>query len=137
MKTHYILNNIEFEEQFKTGVLNPEMFNHEAHLRLAWIQINKYGIERAQKNIQKQLLAYVDKFGARQKYNTTLTVAAIKAVYHFMLKSESDTFKDFIDEFPRLKHNFKDLMNVHYGIDIFNLEKAKIEFIKPDLIPFD
>lgn len=137
MITHYILNDIEFEEQFKTGVLNLEMFNHEAHLRLAWIQINKYGIERAQKNIQKQLLAYVDKFGARHKYNTTLTVAAIKAVYHFILKSESNNFKDFIDEFPRLKYNFKDLMNVHYGIDIFNLEKAKIEFIKPDLIPFD
>ena len=137
MITHYILNDIEFEEQFKTGVLNLEIFNHEAHLRLAWIQINKYGIERAQNNIQKQLLAYVDKLGARHKYNTTLTVAAIKAVYHFMLKSESDTFKDFILEFPRLKHSFKNLMNSHYEIDIFSSEKARIEFIEPDLLPFD
>ena len=137
MKTHYILNDTEFEEQFKIGLLSPKLFNHEAHLRLAWIQISKYGIERAQINIQKQLLAYVEKLGARPKYNTTLTIAAIKAVYHFMLKSESETFKDYIEEFPRLKHNFKDLMNAHYGIDIFSLEKAKIEFLEPDLLPFD
>ena len=54
-----------------------------------------------------------------------------------MCKSDSDNFKDFITEFPRLNYNFKELMNFHYGFDIYNSEKAKREFLKPDLVPFD
>jgi hypothetical protein len=79
----------------------------------------------------------VEFLGVTDKYNTTLTIAAIKAVYHFMLKSESDNFKDFIDEFPRLKYNFRELMASHYELYIFNSDKAKKEYLEPDLIPFD
>jgi len=67
----------------------------------------------------------------------TLTIAASKAVAHFIQKSKSNSFHDFILEYPRLKNNFKDLMNAHYKIDIFNSAKAKKEFIEPDLLPFD
>jgi len=55
----------------------------------------------------------------------------------FCLKSKLDNFRDFIEEFPRLKYNFKDLLAQHYGIDIFNSEIAKCSFLEPDLLPFD
>lgn len=137
MENHFKLSDFDFEKMFNSCELNPSDFTHEAHLRLAWININKYGIEQAEKNIQNGLQKYVEFVGAKDKYNTTLTLAATKAVYHFMLKSKSDSFKNFIMEFPRLKHNFKDLMACHYGFDIYNSDKAKMEFLEPDLIPFD
>jgi hypothetical protein len=108
-----------------------------AHLRLAWINIVRYGIEKAEENIQSQLQKFVAHVGAKEKYNTTLTIAATKAVYHFKLKSKSDNFKGFIAEFPRLKTNFKDLMASHYGFDIYHSEKAKTAFLEPDILPFD
>lgn len=137
MEDHFKLSDAEFEQQFANCELNPGDFSHEAHIRLAWIHINRYGIEQAEKNIQIQLQNFVAFVGAKDKYNVTLTIAAIKAVYHFWLKSGSDNFKDFIAEFPRLKYNFKELMDCHYGFDIYNSDKAKIEFLEPDLIPFD
>ena len=137
MEKHFELSDSEFEKQFISCELNPADFSHEAHLRLAWINIDKYGIQQAEKNIQNQLQKFVEFVGAKDKYNMTLTLAAIKAVYHFTLKSKSDNFMDFITEFPRLKYNFKELMDFHYGFDIYNSEKAKTEFLKPDLIPFD
>lgn len=137
MEKHFLLSDTEFEQQFNSCELSPEDFSHEAHLRLAWININQYGIEQAEQNIQSQLKRYVEFIGAKDKYNTTLTVAAIKSVYHFMRKSKSASFKDFIVEFPRLKYGFKDLMNSHYGFDIYNSEKAKSEYLVPDLLPFD
>ncbi|MBP2833109.1 hypothetical protein J8281_13020 [Aquimarina sp. U1-2] len=137
METHFEFSDFDFEKVFNNCELNPSDFTHEAHLRLAWININKYGIERAEKTIQCELRNYVEFVGAKHKYNTTLTLAAIKAVYHFMLKSKSDNFKEFIIEFPRLKYNFKDLMACHYGFDIYNSDRAKMEFLEPDLIPFD
>ena len=137
METHFELSDSDFENRLINCELNPSDFTHEAHLRLAWINIKKYGIKQAEKNIQIELKNFVEFVGAKDKYNVTLTLAAIKAVYHFMLKSKSDTFKNFITEFPRLKNNFKDLMSCHYGFDIYNSDKAKTEFLEPDLVPFD
>jgi hypothetical protein len=117
--------------------MDPEVFTHEAHLRLAWIHISKYGTENALTNITSQLRTFVGFAGASHKYNQTLTVAAIKAVNHFFKKSRSNTFNDFIAEFPQLKNRFKELMQFHYTTDIFTSEKAKRELIEPDRAPFD
>jgi len=137
MNSHYKLNDLEFVNQFQKATLDPKLFSHEAHLRLAWIYINNDGIDKAITEINSQLVKYVAALNASDKYNKTVTVAAIKAVYHFWLKSKSKTFKGFIEEFPRLKNNFKELLTSHYDIDIFNSEIAKSTFLKPNLLPFD
>ena len=137
MEKHSTLSDEEFEIKFKTCQLNPSDFTHEAHLRLAWIKINTYGIKVAEQIIHHELKTYVSHFDAQDKFNLTLTRAATKAVYHFMLKSNADNFKDFIDEFPRLKYNFRALMDHHYGFDIYNSSEAKTQYLAPDLVPFD
>ena len=136
MNTHFDLSDAAFQEQFETCTLPPTLFSHEAHLRLAWLLIQEHGLSQAEVKIQDLLLAYVSALGAREKYNTTLTVAAMKAVHHYMQKSSADSFSNFIEDFPRLKTNFKNLMSAHYSRDIFNSEEAKAHYIEPDLLPF-
>lgn len=136
MKDHYQFTDKEFESQFLNCTLDSSIFNHEAHIRLAWIHINKYGIEQALINVDNQLYSYVCSLGAEDKYNKTVTIAAVKAVYHFMQKSNSNSFKDFILEHPRLKTNFKELLDKHYSINIFNSDIAKSSFLEPNLLPF-
>jgi len=137
MSSHFQLTDSQFEQDFQNASLDPKLFDHEAHLRLAWIHINAYGIDTAIDTIARQLKNYTKSLGAEDKYNETVTIAAIRAVYHFMLKSESDNFMDFIMEFPRLKLNFKELLSQHYGFDVFSNEEARITFIAPDLLPFE
>ena len=137
MEKHFHLNDLEFEDQFKNGTLDPKLFTHEAHIRLAWIHIKNYGLEQGIENVDVQLLKYATDLGAGDKYNKTVTVASVKAVYHFYLKSNSNNFKDFITEFPRLRDNFKDLLDSHYGFNIFTSQAAKKKYIDPDLLPFD
>lgn len=136
-EAHFQLTDAEFENQFERGTLAPALFSHEAHLRLAWIHLSKYGEAQAIKNIHRQLLQFVVLVGARDKYNYTLTVAAIRIVNHFMKKSQSDNFQKFVEEFPQLKYNFKELLAKHYRIGTFTSEKARSEFVEPDLLPFD
>ena len=136
METHFELSDELFEKHFKACNLNPALFSHEAHLRLAWIHIKKYGVEKAIENICEQLVDYVTSLGAHDKYNKTLTIAAIRAVNHFMNKSEMSNFNDFIHQFPRLTYNFRELLSVHYQLDIYQSEMAKREYIEPDLLPF-
>ena len=137
MKSHFELNDTQFEQQFKSCKLDPTLFSHEAHLRLAYIHIGKYGHDQAITNVCDQLAANVTHLGATDKYNTTLTVAAVKAVYHFMQKSKANDFIGFIAEFPQLKNEFKRLMQCHYDFDVFNSQKAKKTFLEPNLLPFD
>lgn len=137
MKTHYSLSDNQFEEALKRAILAPQLFSHEAHLRLAWLHIKKYGIDKAILNITSQIKNYTLVLGAEDKYNDTVTVAAIKIVYHFMQKASSDNFKDFMLEFPRLKSNFKEILSQHYGFDIFTVAEAKSSYVQPDLLPFD
>ena len=131
-----MLTDREFEIQFSKNTLNPELFSHEAHIRLAWIHISKYGVTQAIENIRSQLHSYVTHLGAVEKYNETLTVAAIKAVKHFMQKYPFDNFQDFIIAFPRLKTHFKDIIEQHYSFDIFTSQNAKEKYLEPDIVEF-
>lgn len=130
------LTESEFIFQFENCSLDPSTFDHEAHLRLAWIQIEKFGLEQAIINIQTQLLNFVKHVGAQEKYHQTLTIAAIEIVNQFKTKQSSETFEEFISEFPKLKSNFKQLIEHHYSFDIFNSVEAKNEYLKPDLLSF-
>jgi hypothetical protein len=136
MQSHFELTDHEFEIQFQSASFPPALFTHEAHIRLAWVHIKKYGCEKAIENITGQLMDYVKTIGATGKYNHTLTIGAVKAVNHFINKSASSNFAGFIKEFPRLLSNFKDLMAYHYSGDIYNSETAKQQFVEPDLLPF-
>lgn len=136
LEEHYKLEDHTFEEQFRDCTLAPGLFTHEAHLRLAWIHIHNYGVESAVENMNVQIRNYAESLGAGSKFNRTVTEAAVKAVNHFMLRSTSKTFKDFIEEFPQLKSKFKELLGTHYSIDIFTSAEAKQKFIEPDRSPF-
>lgn len=137
MNHHFEVSDGDFERQFQSLALDPSLFSHEAHLRLAWIHIQKYGVEQAVVNLCDQIKRFANFHGDFTKFNMTLTVAAVRAVYHFTLKSNHHSFKSFIGEFPRLKYNFKDVMDCHYGFDIYQNPKAKIVYLEPDLLPFD
>jgi len=137
MQNHFQLTDSEFEQAFANCTLPASLFSHQAHLRLAWIHIKKYGVEKAIKNVTDQIRKYVQSLGAEDKYNETVTIAGVKAVYHFILKSSTTDFSDFIKENKELQDNFKGLLLSHYETNIFESEIAKKRFIEPELIPFD
>ena len=137
MEPHTLLNDEAFEVQFETCMLDPALFTHEAHLRLAWIHIKKYGVETAVEHVVTQLSNFVAHAGARDKFNLTLTIAAVRGVNHFMLRATTDTFPAFIKEFPQLLYDFKALIDSHYSCDIFKEERAKTNYLVPDLAPFE
>ncbi|WP_420577422.1 hypothetical protein [Ekhidna sp.] len=136
IKDHWQYTDEAFEEIFAGYRLKPSMFSHEAHLRLAYIHIQKYGREQAEMNMCDQIKGFAESLEVYDKFNKTVTIASVKAMDHFMQKAESDNFKDFIKEFPRLLTNFKDILGQHYGFNVFADKRAKKEFVEPDLLPF-
>lgn len=137
IKNHLELSDLEFEKQFGDCSLDPTLFTHEAHIRLAWIHITKYGSQQAEENINSQILQYVSKLGAQSKYHATVTIAAVKIVNHFVLQSPANDFAEFVKANDRLITDFKGLLMTHYKTNIFDSAEAKKEYIEPELLPFD
>ncbi|WP_067029637.1 hypothetical protein [Allomuricauda sp. CP2A] len=134
---HSQFSDSEFVEAFENGNLNPKLFDHEAHLRMAWVYIQNHGEQKAVEKACSGIKHFDVVHGKGNKFHTTITVAAVKVVHHFVKKSSSSTFSDFIEEFPRLKVAFKELLDQHYGFNIFSDEKAKASYVPPDLLSFD
>ena len=133
---HHLLTNDELEDKFSTCDVPAVLFTHEAHLRLSYIHITKYGLNQAIINLTKQIADCDNKYGDGTKFNKTLTVASSKVVHHFIKKAKANDFNSFILEFPSLKDDFMGLIKTHYELDIFNDQKAKQEYLEPDLLAF-
>ena len=131
------LSDSEFAQQFEVCTLNPTLFTHEAHLRLAWIHVKQYGVVEAVQHICPQIAGYDRVFGDGTKYHQTVTIASLQVIDHFIRKSKSATFADFMIEFPRLRTHFREILAQHYSIDIFKDARAKTQYIEPDTLPFD
>jgi len=134
--SHWDLSDQAFSQQFSDCTLDPFLFTHQAHIRLAWIYITQYGIDVASQRLCAEIARFDKVHGDGTKFNMTVTIAAARAVDHFMRKSNSSDFADFSAEFPRLLTNFKDLIGQHYGWNIFADSRAKISYLEPDLAPF-
>ena len=136
MSPHYQLTDAEFLRQFTNLRLQPTWFTHEAHLRLAWINLQQQPVDTAASMLCDQIRAFDQKFGEGKQYNKTVTVAATKVMHHFIAKGKATQFPELLEEFPRLKTHFKDLLFCHYSFDIFKNGEAKHKYLEPDLLPF-
>ena len=137
MKSHFELSDAEFLTQFESLLLDPGLFSHEAHLRLGWLYIHKFGIHAALQDIPIQIQKFATRYGDPDKYHHSLTVSAVHTIHHFYNRSNKTTFQDFLNEFPRLTHSFKSLLLSHYSSAKLFSSEAKRTFVQPDLIPFD
>ena len=133
---HHLLTNDEFEEKFSNCDMPAVIFTHQAHLRLAYIHITKYGIEKAIDNLSTQIANCDHKYGDGTKFNKTLTIASVKVMHHFIKKAKSKEFNALLIEFPRLRGDFLSLLKAHYEVKTLKSKKAKREYLEPDLLAF-
>jgi len=108
LEKHYRYSDEVFEEKFRECKFPPLYFSHEAHLRLAYIHLKKYGLEQSIDNMCTQIYDFAIKYGATMKFNATVTYASLQIMYHYMRKGNGETFLDLIKEFPHLLENFKE-----------------------------
>ncbi len=135
--SHLALSDEDFEIQFADTTLPPQLFSHEAHLRLAWIHIQKYGKQEAIRNVCSQIKIFDQTHGDGTMFHCTVTVVAVEAVAHFMGKTNATDFPSFIAQAPRLTTHLKALIAQHYSWDIFTDAMAKQTYLEPDLLPFE
>lgn len=89
----------DFRSAFEACAIPPSDFTHKAHVRLAYVYLVESGVELAVQRMRDGLLRFIEHHDIPpDKFHETMTRAWVLAVRHFMSRSSSTSFADFIVE---------------------------------------
>jgi len=121
-----------FRAAFEACAVQPAAFNHEAHLRLAYVYLVEYGSPKAHERMRQSLLAFLAHYGVPpEKYHETLTKAWVLAVSHFMDRAASSSFAEFAANSQPLLNS--KAMLTHYTAERLFSQEARAAYVEPDL----
>jgi len=139
MKHQISTEDIQFKQTFESCKMAPSDFNHQAHIRLAYIYLSEHDAARAHNKMKSALVNFLAHNNVDpSKYHETVTKAWILAVRHFMKQSTDSSFTassatDFITKNPKLLD--KNIMLTHYSGELLFSDQARVTFIEPNLDP--
>jgi hypothetical protein len=113
----------------------PALFNHRAHIRLAYVYLSENDTDTAHQLMRSSLLSFLEYHGIDvSKYHETITRAWIMAVRHFMENTPSSESADiFIEQNPRILDS--KIMMTHYSAEVLLSDEARETFVEPNLAP--
>ena len=135
MKPHGLSSeDRDFQSAFEAHTVTPARFTHEAHVRLAYVYLAQHEVEAAVRRMREALLSFIERNGIpRSKFHETITGAWVLAVRHFMDRSTSSSFADFVARNPELLDG--KIMLTHYSASVLFSSDAREAFVEPDLDP--
>ena len=135
MNSHEVSqNDRSFRAAFEAHAIAPSQFNHEAHVRLAYVYLADHDVESAVRRMREALLDFIEHNGIpRSKFHETITRAWVLAVRHFMDRSASSSATDFLAKNPELLDS--KIMLTHYSASVLFSSDARMSFVEPDLDP--
>ena len=123
-----------FRSAFEACTIAPSQFNHEAHVRLAFIYLTEGDVDTAVQKMRDALLNFLQHNGVPlSKFHETLTRAWVLAVQHFMNRSTSTSAADFIAKNQQLLDS--KIMLTHYSASVLFSTDARASFVEPNLDP--
>ena len=123
-----------FRSAFEACTIAPSQFNHEAHVRLAFIYLTEGDVDTAVQKMRDALLNFLQHNGVPlSKFHETLTRAWVLAVQHFMNRSTSTSAADFIAKNQQLLDS--KIMLTHYSASVLFSADARASFVEPNLDP--
>lgn len=126
-------SDLDFKDQFEAGEVGPSDFHHRDHLRLVFVYLCESPAETAIERMRIALKRFLkDNNVPLEKYHETLTSSWVHAVRHFMEWTPAqESFDAFVAADDRLLDT--DIMLSHYKRETLFSDKARTEFIAPDL----
>jgi hypothetical protein len=129
------LTDDEFLSAFQDRTLPAAEWTHRAHVRMAWLYLNRLSLGRALHKVRAGIRRYNAVQGS-DGYHDTITAAYVRLIHSRMAGSDGpETFAAFCERNPDLLDRSLDLLLRHYDrATLFSL-RAKERFIEPDLEP--
>ena len=122
-----------FVAAFHAHQVSNQGFHHRDHLRLAWVQIHKLGLERASVAVTRGIRQFAAHHGSAERYNDTMTRFWLRVVNLGISRHPELTFDELLAAEPHLLD--KSLPFRHWSRERMNRDDAKQQWVEPDLHP--
>lgn len=127
--------NIDLEqrfsiEQFEVGRINPEHFDHAAHVYVAWLYINRFGADAALPRFDRALRRLTERLGVPDKYHATITGFLLTLIAQRI--DDKETWSEFRANNADLIVDCRSVLSSYYSDSRLNSLAARRQFVQPD-----
>lgn len=120
-------------ERFENAQIDPELFDHEAHVYVGWLYVREFGLAGAIDRFDRALKRLTKKIGVPDKYHATITWL------YLMLIADGCRYNENWQAFRRrnqeLIENTKATLSRYYSDALLFSNSARKRFVLPDKLP--
>jgi hypothetical protein len=115
------------------GPFNRRPFDHRQHVKFAWTVLKEVSVTEAVEVVSSEIRDFAA-IHAPGKYHQTLTEFWVHLVAHTCALGETDAdFDEHLARFPILMNS--SAQKLHYSPTVLASERARQQFVEPDLLP--
>jgi len=108
-------------------------FDHRAHLRIAWLLLNRLPLGDAIEATCKGIERIARHFGVPDKYNRTMSEALVRLIARARADDPGAGFEEFLARNVALSRDVRGVLAQYYSSDRLTSAEAKRCFMAPDL----
>ena len=129
-----MLSDDEFLHAFFSAELTSSDFHHRDHLRLAWLTVRRYGLEKAEAKVAKGIQRFAAVHDHAARYHDTMTRFWVRLVAHAVAnRPEIEDFDAFLAAHRMLLD--PTLPFRHWRREAMFTPEARAQWQEPDLVP--
>ncbi len=119
--------------EFERFDVDPDCFDHEAHLAIAWRYLDRYDEAVASVRFVAALRALTAHLGAPDKYHETITRFYLELIAERRHTNGGKDWNEFRSLNPDLLE--RGLISRHYSPDRIESDEARVSYLPPDRLP--
>lgn len=120
-------------KRFEDATVDPEGFDHRAHLEVAWAYLDALPLLPAIDRMSAGLRALTEKLGQPDKYHETITAFWVILIAERRQTRPAASFEAFCAQNPDLLSGARALLLEHYSRGRLDSDLARAQFLLPDL----
>jgi len=117
-------------EQFEAGDVDVTTFDHEAHVRIGWLYLQRFDLPEAIGRFDRALQRLTEKVGATDKYHATITWLFLVLINERTRPNES--WNEFRSRNEALIRDSKTTLQRYYSEELLFSDAARQHFVLPD-----
>jgi len=122
-------------EAFEDTAVDPDRFDHEAHIHIGWSYLQLYELEEALYRFSAALRRLTKRLGIETKYHETITWFFMILIAERRSTSASNDWQVFKQRNADLFARRPSIVSNYYSDERLGTSLARTQFVLPDRVP--
>ncbi len=122
-------------DSFESGTIDPKLFDHEAHVFIAWSYLQECDLKESIDRFCAALRRLTKKLGIESKYHETLSWFFMILIAERLSETGSEVWQVFKRDNADLFATHPSIVRDYYSEERLGSSIARTQFVMPDRLP--